>query len=293
MRRPAALLEGIFALLALASSSTSFYARAATLTLVIPAHLPHQQLPPSTHATLSALILPSSPHTPTPPRRFSAPLDTAGAFVFRNVTPGVSYLCDVHGAGHAFAPLRVDVAPPPYDAADEAAARGENPVSVPASTAGRDGDGLLREGGVRVWETFRGNDWDNRGEELPSLRGRAGPAGGGGDAFEVRVLGPKVYYAERGSFSIVGILKNPMIIMGLVSMALFIGMPKMIENMDPEMRAEFEEQQKSNPMANIMGGQSSGPGNFDVAGFLSGHNNNKDDGGQESSGGAGKKGGRR
>lgn len=48
----------------------------------------------------------------------------------------------------------------------------------------------------RVWETFRGNDWANKGEEIkPDVDV---VVGGGGRAFPVKVLGPKVYYTERG-----------------------------------------------------------------------------------------------
>ncbi|KAI1343983.1 Cys/Met metabolism PLP-dependent enzyme-domain-containing protein [Xylariaceae sp. FL0016] len=229
-----------------------------TLTLVVPAspQLPNPNvLPASTHATLSTLYT-----------SYSAPLTVDNTFVFRNVTPG-SYLCDVHSSAAAFAPLRVDVT-----GVEDGAAGGES--AAPAE--------------VRIWETYRGNDWENKGEEAREV----------GGAFPVRALGGKVYYTERGSFSVMGLLKNPMILMGLVSMALFIGMPKMIENMDPEMRAEFEEQQKKNPMANLMGGPQQGGnpmGNFDMAGFLSGHNKNEG-GGQDSSSGSasgGKKGGKK
>ena len=72
--------------------------------------------------------------------------------------------------------------------------------------------------------------------------------------------------------------------------------------MDPETRAEFEKSQQSNPMGSLMGGGGqSGAGNFDVAGFLSGHN--KGGGGADNaaeppaagggSSSSGKKGGRR
>lgn len=45
--------------------------------------------------------------------------------------------------------------------------------------------------------------------------------------------------------------------------------------MDPELRAEFEERQRSNPMNNILGGGAGGGaanpmGNFDVASYLAG-----------------------
>lgn len=62
---------------------------------------------------------------------------------------------------------------------------------------------------------------------------------------------------------------------------------------DPEMRKEWEESQKSNPMNSIMGGgQSGGPGNFDMAAFLAGSsskdnsNNNNNNGGAAPSGGS-------
>ena len=69
--------------------------------------------------------------------------------------------------------------------------------------------------------------------------------------------------------------------------------------MDPETRAEFEKSQQSNPMSSLMGGGQPGAGNFDVAGFLSGHNKGGEGEGEPaaagggSSGGNGKKGGRR
>ncbi|RYP72259.1 hypothetical protein DL769_004481 [Monosporascus sp. CRB-8-3] len=261
---------GIFA----AASST------VEITLTIPASPPHlpnpHALPPGdrTRATLTRLGA-----------SYAAPLSAAGTFVFRNVTPG-SYLADVHSATHGFAPLRVDV-----DATPEGETRG-----------------------VRAWETFRGNAWENRGEEV-----RRTAAGG---AFPVRVLGTKAFFVERGSFSVFGILKNPMILMSLVSLGLFVGLPKLMENseshhppsdvpptaytsdldgpvpglVDPEMRAEFEKQQQSSPMNSLMsGGQPSG-GNFDVAGFLAGHNKREEGaaGGETSSAsGGGKKGGKR
>lgn len=149
--------------LALEALSLSLFlapASAATVTLSIPPspQIPNPAvLPPSTHATLTALGA-----------SYAAPLSVDDAFVFRNVTPG-SYLADVHCATHGFAPLRVDV--------------------VSATAGDREGEGGGE--GVRVWETFRGNDWENKGEEIR-------PAVVGG-AFPVKVLGSKVYYTERGS----------------------------------------------------------------------------------------------
>ncbi|KAI1179476.1 hypothetical protein F4777DRAFT_574783 [Nemania sp. FL0916] len=259
-------------LLVLAAS----YASAATVRLSVPAsaQIPNPAaLPASTHATLTALG-----------HSYGAPLTVDNAFVFRNVSPG-SYLADVHCGTHGFAPLRVDVL-----SIASGADKNGNIKSSGSGDGDGEGDGDVR---LRVWETFRGNDWANTGEEIRPEVNAAGVS-----AFPVKVLGNKVYYTERGSFNVLSILKNPMILMGLVSLALFVGMPKLVENMDPEMRAEFEEQSKKNPMNSLMGGPQPGSnpmGNFDMAGFLAGQGSGS--GSKEepatSSGNGGKKGGKR
>jgi hypothetical protein len=133
-----------------------------SVTLRIPASqgLPNPNLlPPSTHATLSALGA-----------AFSAPLTVHNTFVFSNLPTG-SYLVDVHCATHAFAPLRLDVV-----------------SSSDSSTGGPGGE----DGGdaviVRAWETYRGNDWDNKGEAA-----RVGE----GNMLDVKLLGGKGYFMER------------------------------------------------------------------------------------------------
>ncbi|KAG6088820.1 hypothetical protein E4U15_005094 [Claviceps sp. LM218 group G6] len=204
---------------------------------------------PLTSAASLTLYLPSTPNPfALPPtthatlsslsKHHSAPLSSLNAFVFHNVTPG-SYLADVHCPTDGFRPLRIDV------------------------TLGPDG----RES-WRAWDTFRGNEWGNMGEVVPM---RAGSAGEG---IEVKSLGRKMYFVERPSFSILSILKNPMILMGLVSMAIFIGMPKLVDNMDPETKAEFEASQRNSPLNAVMGAggaQQQNPlGNFDMAAYLAG-----------------------
>jgi Protein of unknown function (DUF2012) len=87
----------------------------------------------------------------------SAPLTTYNTFVFHNVTAG-SYLVDVHCSTYAFSPLRLDVA------ADLA---------------------------LSAWETYRGNDWHNKGEAIQLVEYD------GFTAFPLRVLGAKNYFAER------------------------------------------------------------------------------------------------
>ncbi|KAJ6439524.1 putative PEP5 protein [Purpureocillium lavendulum] len=249
------LLSSTLALLLPALAATSAAAATAattttTITLILPASPNPFTLPPSTHATLSTL---GAHH--------AAPLSTLNTFVFRNVSAG-SYLVDVHCPTEAFRPLRIDVGPP---SAAAASAEGG------AAAAGGDGADRLV---VQAWETFRGNDWGNKGEVMALTEG-------GG--VHVRWMGKKNYFMERPKFSILSILKNPMILMGLVSMLIFIGMPYLMDNMDPEMKAEFEAQQRKGGLAALMGGGGGGGegsegvqqpqnplGDFDMAAFLAG-----------------------
>ena len=168
MRVPLHAAAALLSLLpqSLAAASSALLATTA-VTLALPAQpaLPNPHaLPPSTHATLSTL------HT-----TYAAPLSAANTFVFRNVTPG-SYLADVHCATHAFAPLRVDV----------------------VASSSPDQPGRLT---VQAWETFRGNDWDNKGEEARemALPGAGGPGSPSIVALPVRCLAPKQYFMERSS----------------------------------------------------------------------------------------------
>lgn len=156
-------------LLAFGSTAAAAAASASTLTTTITLKIPPSHslpnpgtLPPNTHATLSTLG-----------RGLSAPLSTLNTFVFRNVSRG-SYLVDVHCASHAFAPLRLDVLVPGDDGGD-----------------GAGGRGVLA---ARAWETFRGNEWDNKGEALA-----VGDAADGGYEIPVRVAGVRSYYVERSS----------------------------------------------------------------------------------------------
>lgn len=165
--------------LALAATSAS----AASLTLSIPSSqaLPNPYtLPPSTHATLSSLG-----------ETFSAPLSVKNTFVFHNLTGGGSgsasagsYLVDIHCATHAFAPLRLDV-----DA----------------------------EGGLAAWETYRGNDWDNKGEAYAAKEFEGGAKG-----FEVRVLGQKNYFVERSKCEYFLFLSFPLVPMTYVGLYCWI-----------------------------------------------------------------------
>ncbi|KAI9823702.1 MAG: hypothetical protein M1819_001146 [Sarea resinae] len=206
-------------------------------------------------ATATALSLhitiPASPQLPSPAalpsstrlllsssgKEYSAPISRRGDFTLRNVTAG-SYLLTVSSADVAFAPLRVDVGKSLYD--------GEKWVKPD----------------VEAWTTFLGNEWDNKGEK------RSKGTSDAGDVIELAVLAKKEYYVARAGFSVISLFKNPMIILGLFSMALIFGMPYIMENMDPEMKSELEARQKETLGDRPTPAQSLQ--NFDMAAWMAG-----------------------
>lgn len=145
-------------------------------------------------------------------------------FYFENVPTG-SFSLDVFCRDYFFEPLRVDVT---------------------THT-------------VEAWQTFRGNEWDNKGESRVA----------DGDAavakVQVHVLGPKQYYQKRegckyidlpsrhllrGSRSeqpsdthrlvnVLSFLKSPMILMAVFSMAMIFGMPYLLENSELRSKDKF------------------------------------------------------
>lgn len=257
--------------LAYLAVATAAAATTTTLTIAIPAShfLPNPNaLHPSTSGTLTHKSSTSSDINGV----LSAPLSAANTLVFRNVSAG-SYLFDLSCGSHAFIPLRVDVFP---------------------TSSGSDDKVQSDSLEVRAWETYRGNDWNNKGEAV------AVRSNGAGGLLEARVMGPKAYFMDRPAFSVLSIFKNPMILLGLVSMVIFIGMPYLVDNsksspvpksieerhltyaltVDPEMKAEYEERQKKNPMNSLLGGASGGQaptpmGNFDMAAYLAGSGQSK------------------
>ncbi|KAL7808871.1 hypothetical protein V8C26DRAFT_423315 [Trichoderma gracile] len=124
-----------------------------------------------THLTLSIslppkpnpFLLPSSTHATLSSlhKRLSAPLSAVNTFDFHNVSAD-SYLLDVHCPTDTFLPLRVDV------------------------DVGADG-----EVKVQAWETYRGNEWGNKGEEVP-VRSE-----GATRSLAVKAAGPKIFFVER------------------------------------------------------------------------------------------------
>ncbi|KAM0711056.1 hypothetical protein Q7P35_001795 [Cladosporium inversicolor] len=201
-------------------------ASAAKLTINIPPNSPAlpnpATLPASTHATLIG----------APGVKFTAPLRRDNTFVFDSL-PESSYLLAIHARDHFFPPYRVDVGHTEAETAQEI---------------------------VHVWQTFRGNEWSNKGPYLGSAQGEL--------TVDIRPAAQKEFYQSRGGFSVMSIFKNPMILMGLASVVMIFGMPKLMENMDEETKKEMEEMQ-----ANTFGGAEGTAAqiqNFDLAGFLSG-----------------------
>ncbi|KIV98969.1 uncharacterized protein PV09_09299 [Verruconis gallopava] len=211
----------------------------AFVTLLLPITLAAQIAVSISHPTFpfSASTLSSST---------SATLHAAGAslrtvlnrnnkFVFGSVPFG-SYLLEIHSREFVFEPLRIDIT---------------------------DVDG---KNYIKSWQTFQGNEWDNKGE----IRGESDASVAGSSAntdVYVNVLGVKDYYAKRLGFSIMSLLSNPMILIAFFSLALLLGMPYLVENMDEETKAEFEAMQKerrtaANPAAAMQ--------NFDLAGWMAG-----------------------
>ncbi|KAL1848042.1 hypothetical protein Plec18167_008737 [Paecilomyces lecythidis] len=225
---------------------------ASSLTITIPPSnfLPNPNvLPAGTHATLTTLS--ESPKANGNDNILSAPLTSSSTFTFPSLpAPSKSesgsgsqpkpksYLLDIRSREYVFAPYRVDVA----------------------------ADGTV----IGVWETFRGNAWSNRGAEMFV-------ATVGGSAIEdvivpAKVLARRGFYEERSKFSPLSLFKNPMILLAVFAMVVMFAMPKLMENMDPEMREEFEKQSRGGPLsaAGRSAVQGGGPANFDLAGWMAG-----------------------
>lgn len=150
-------------------------ATAASLTISIPpsTHLPNPNiLPSTTHATLTTLPAPGAGDR-DPAHILTTSLTRGSTLVFRDLPAGhpESFLLDIRAGEFVFAPYRVDIA----------------------------ADGAV----IGVWETFRGNPWENRGAEKYVVD-VAGHTGGGNAkkadvVVEAKVLGKKGFYEERAT----------------------------------------------------------------------------------------------
>lgn len=162
-------LSSSFLLLPFLLTATATTAAASSLTVTVPPSnlLPNPHaLPAGTHATLTTL--PSSSSSSAQKHILSAPLTRSSTFVFRDLDAsrpgGESYLLDIRSRDYVFAPFRVDIA----------------------------ADGTV----LGIWETFRGNSWDNRGVE------RFVATSSGGQSredvtVEAKVVARRGFYEER------------------------------------------------------------------------------------------------
>ncbi|KAJ6128379.1 hypothetical protein N7471_009596 [Penicillium samsonianum] len=208
-----------------------------TITIPVSSPLPNPHvLPATSHATLTTLPSGGKDHI------LSASLTRSATFVFHDLPSSgpnaqpESYLLDIRSAGdYVFAPYRVDVA----------------------------ADGSI----LGIWETFRGNPWDNRGAEkyIVDVAGKKQVD----VVVEAKVLGRKVFYEQRAQFSPLSLVKNPMVLLAVVALGLMFVMPKLMDNMDPEMRAEFEQHSRSSPITGATTNAMAG-GGFDLASWMAG-----------------------
>ncbi|KAG8623167.1 hypothetical protein KVT40_008143 [Elsinoe batatas] len=209
---------------------------AASLLITIPSSPPllpnPSTLPPTTHATLLT----------STGSLLTSRLTRQNTINFPSLPQG-SHLLSLFTRDFSFPQYRVDVAP----ASD--------------STSPDTGTGTGTET-ISIAQTFRGNEWSNTGPVVAK----------GNDTLTVALppLAKKEFYAQRQGFSALSILKNPMILMALVSGGLVFGMPYLVENMDEETKKEFEEAQKSNPLAGGGGDAAAAIQNFDFAGWMAG-----------------------
>ena len=168
-----------------------------------------------------------------------------------------TYLLTIHSRDHIFPQLRVDVS-----------------ASEDQTTSDS----------VEAWQTFLGNEWSNKGPSYGHGSGKV--------TIEVRAVAAKQFYQDRESFSLLALLKSPMILMGLFSVVMIFGMPYLLSNsrfhhglgclsfcqgvliyflyvVDEETRAELDEMQKKGAISG-QNGAASQIQNFDLAGWMAG-----------------------
>ncbi|KAK9242653.1 hypothetical protein V1506DRAFT_546845 [Lipomyces tetrasporus] len=110
----------------------------------------------------------------------------------------------------------------------------------------------VAENEVEVFLAHRGNEWGFKGARQPY-------------PIELKPFAPAVYYQYREGFNVLKLFKNPMLLIGLLTLIMVFVLPKMMDSLDPEQLKEIQQQQaKSVPSA------IANPMNFDVASYLAG-----------------------
>lgn len=157
-----------------------------------------RSLPASTHATLYG----------SNGKRVSAPLRRDNSFVFGDVGAG-EWLLDVFAREYVFPSLRVDVHSPASASAAE-----------PTGQEGQEGGATAV---AEVYVAHPSNKWSNKGALLHVSTSQT-------INVAVSAQAKRQFYQQREGFDLLGFFKNPMILMGVVSMGLVFGMPYLMEN---------------------------------------------------------------
>ena len=163
------------------------------------------ELPSSTHATLFG---PSG-------KRATAPLRVDNSFVFNNLEEG-EWLLDIHSRDHVFPSLRVDVVDPVSILPIKQEGDGEAAPVAPTPET------------VTVYLTHPSNKWSHLGAKIAAS---TAPLSSTDQVkLSISALGKRVFYEQRQGFDLLSFFKNPMILMGVVSMGFVFGMPYLMEN---------------------------------------------------------------
>ncbi|KAF1353578.1 hypothetical protein BDV97DRAFT_291335 [Delphinella strobiligena] len=204
---------------------------AAKLTVSIPSSPPLLPNPATLPASTHATLLGASG------QHYDARLSRSNTLVFKDLGPG-SYLLNIHSRDYFFAPFRVDVS---------------------LTEAGADESEAQEL--IQVSQSFMGNEWSNLGPSHGKQKGEL--------VVTLAPNGKKNYYQQREGFNILSFFKSPMILMGLFSVVMIFGMPYLMDNMDEETKAEFQEMQTKSPLTGSHGAAAQIQ-NFDLASWMAG-----------------------
>lgn len=176
--------------------------------------------------------------------RYKAYVRKDGRFTLFNVSPG-NYLLEVLARDHVFDPLRVDVLDTPkYADVPASSTTAEASSSTPPARSGDDEDAPplspppTEPIEVEVRPAPPGTPFHSpNSPHLQALPVLAYPI-----VLEAR--GRKVYVVPDQGFDPIGMFKgNPMMIMMLAAGVLIFVLPKILENMDPELVKDMTERQ--------------------------------------------------
>jgi len=105
---------------------------------------------------------------------------------------------------------------------------------------------------VKVYQTVQGNSWSTRGIQLFY-------------PIQLSASSRADYYLPRSGFKIDSVLKNPMILLAMFSMAVMFVIPKMTAGLDQQALEEYRAQQPAAPQLP----------SFDFASFMAGSGSKK------------------